>query len=107
MSRFISDRPQKVLLDDDLPNGEYVEIRKLSFSQFVNVAPLGSEVQGPERVKKDLDFLKSVISGWNFKDDSGQDVACTPENIEQLDVITVLDLIPKITAAFSPEKKSN
>ena len=96
MSRFISDKPNRITL----VNGDWVDIKKLSYAEFSAFMPKDGEMM------KSMDFMKAAIVGWNFKNDDGSDVACTPDNIGNLDLPTVSELVGIVAQSYMPEKKS-
>lgn len=59
-----------------------------------------------ENMKLNIPILQAAIVGWDFKNDNGEDVPCTPENIADLDFETVTQLVPIIIERYGISKKN-
>ncbi len=94
MSRFVSDKKIKVVLPkqsgDELE--EWVEIRtKFGFEEIVDI-----NESSPTKSQVSTALLGLAVTGWNLKDEDGNDVPLSVENIRKLDVQTVTVLMKQI-----------
>lgn len=80
MSRVASKKSRRIELGD----GEWIEVRtKLSFREIREFQNSGGDNEAA------IDFLKRCITGWNLKDDDGNDFPFTGEAILDLDMPTI------------------
>lgn len=94
MSRFVSDKTVKVVLprQSDHDQEEWVEIRtKFGFEEIVDI-----NESAPTKSQVSTALLGLAITGWNLKDEDGNDVPLSVENIRKLDVQTVTVLMKQI-----------
>ena len=99
MSRFLSDKSRLTL-----PDGSWIEVKKMSFEDFMLNSPLETD-DVKTKAAKNVEFLKKSIVAWDFKLDDGTDVECTPNTIEQLDMKSMIEIITEIQALYAPSKK--
>ena len=101
MSRSILDTPARITL----AAGDWIEIKKLSYAELLAFSPDPSDKKDRD-TSKDMGLLKKAIVAWNFTFNDGTLIPCTPEQIDLLDVSTILELTNIIAQAYVPEKKS-
>jgi hypothetical protein len=86
MSRFASKEVKKI----ELGNDEYVEIYvSLPFSKMEPIMAQIDEKNPNANLKLSLPVVQAGIASWNLKNESGEDVPCTPENIAELNFTTI------------------
>lgn len=102
MSRFITENEKATL-----PNGDWVELKKLSYEELLGITPSDDEKNMLERIKKNIELLKKVIVKWNFLTDDKVEVPCTPENIAKLDVKTVNELMIVVRKTYAADEKKS
>lgn len=102
MSRFQSSKTVRV----DISDTEFVEVLdKIGFEKYTEIIKFVDRKED-NALPMFKPFLLEVIKGWNFKDDEGDDVPCTPEFINKLDSATVILLVSLLSPRYAPEKKS-
>lgn len=90
-------------VDIDLGDGDIITVKKsLSFKQLADIQSVVDE-KNPASLA--LPMMKAAIVGWNLKNGE-EDVPCTPENVDNLDVATCSLLMEVLTKTLMPEKKS-
>jgi len=53
-----------------------------------------------------LEFLKTIIIGWNFVDSEGTIISYKPELVDHLDIETINELMEKTMGLYMPQKKN-
>jgi len=102
MSRFISNLSEKI----ELGNEEFIEVRKsIPFAEMEPVMLLIDSSNEIANIKIALPLLKAAVVGWNLKDDEGNAVEFSKENIDKLNMQTILEVLPKLTEMYFPKKK--
>ena len=102
MSRFISQKTKRINLNDS----EYIDVvEKIDYESYLGIVGL-MDLKNGIVLPAFMPLLKKVVVGWNFKDDDGIDVPCTPENISKLDAISLIDIANLLMPIYTPEKKN-
>jgi len=63
--------------------------------------------EGKPDIELMVPLLSVAISSWNLKDDEGQEVPLSDENIKKLKLETILKLGEEITDQYFPSKKDS
>lgn len=99
-TRFVTDADLKQI---DLGDGDWVKIpSRLSYGFVAGI----SEGDEKDAVKISTKILVGVIKQWNLKDADGNDVAVTPENIQNLDFSTVQAIMTAVEPMMTPDPKA-
>lgn len=101
-NRFVSAKPQKIMLDDN----DFIEVKSLPYDQYQELYADFDENDKKKAMELSMKLLTITVVAWNFKDENDQLVACTPENIRQLDIKTITEISAKIQPFLFPEKKN-
>lgn len=103
MTRFAGKETKKI----ELAGGDWVEVKSsLPYASFIQIFANVDQKETVKNMEMGLPLLKASVVAWNLKDEKGEDVPCTPENIELLDSPTVLELLEPVMKLYMPEKKS-
>ena len=100
-SRFVGKQTVVLKLDDD----EVTIKSGLAFEEFRAIMASTGYGTG-DMLAGAVPLLKRVIVAWTFKDEDGNAVPVTPENIDLLDSQTIFALTHLVMPIFTPEKKS-
>lgn len=98
MNRFVKVGELKQI---DLGEGDWVKIpAKFSFEFLTQFGDIKNNSE------KSLKLVQNAIVEWNLKDENGNDMPPTPDNIKSLDVQTATAILEVILPMISIEKKA-
>ena len=102
MSRFASKETIKIQLGDD-----WVEVKKsLSYAVLEPIISSLDRENEMANTKMAIPLLRLAIADWNFTDDNGEKIKYNPNLVSELDMTTILELVPHITDLYFPQKKN-
>lgn len=93
----------------DLSDGSFVLVKgSIDYAVFEMYEKFASTEHADRSAyfKFGLDFLKLVVTDWNFVDDKGATIPYAPEMLDDLDLATIEELLPPVMQIYTAEKKS-
>lgn len=102
-NRFTSNAKKRIALSD----GDWVDIKEgLSFEEFRKIFTLYNPTDQSKNMEIAIPMLKMTLLDWSFMDPNNVKMPCTPENIEKLNVETVMEILQPVISNYLPEKKN-
>lgn len=94
MNRFVSNKTHRITLpnQDQSQSEDWVEVK----TAFTFEEIIGVHEESATKAAISINLLKTALVSWNLKDEEGNEVPLTEENIRRLEMVTVTVIMKEL-----------